>query len=141
LENSVALNHINEDHTLLRKSSHTHALHELSWLLKNFYLQGNLCSLITWLFFICLHIFDELSNCFLTFRYMCVLNSCWSPNLVIFICLFLWKCLVMFFLWILCIPFVPLRKKRGVFFYFWTGNVFPNRSSVFCPRMAKWGVC
>jgi hypothetical protein len=23
----------------------------------------------------------------------------------------------------------------------WTGNVFPNRSSDFCPRMAKRGVC
>jgi hypothetical protein len=31
--------------------------------------------------------------------------------------------------------------KRGSNFYFWTGNVFPNRSSDFCPRMAKWGVC
>jgi hypothetical protein len=29
LENSVALNHINEDHTLLRKSLQTHALLEL----------------------------------------------------------------------------------------------------------------
>jgi hypothetical protein len=33
-----------------------------------------------------------------------------------------------------------LRQKGGVFL-FWTGNVFSNRSSVFCPRMAKWGVC
>jgi hypothetical protein len=35
----VALSHISELHTLLRKLSHTHALHELSLLLKNFYLQ------------------------------------------------------------------------------------------------------
>jgi hypothetical protein len=54
---SSVLNHISEDHTLLKKSSHTHAL-------------------ITGLFFICLHIFDELSDCFLKFRYMCVLISC-----------------------------------------------------------------
>jgi len=31
--------------------------------------------------------------------------------------------------------------KRGSNFYFWTGNVFPNRLSDFCPRMAKGGVC
>jgi len=44
LENLVALSHINEVHTLLRKLSHTHALHELSLLLKNFYFQGNFCA-------------------------------------------------------------------------------------------------
>jgi len=44
LENTVALSHISELHTLLRKLSHTHALHELSLLLKNFYLQGNFCA-------------------------------------------------------------------------------------------------
>jgi hypothetical protein len=31
-------------------------------------------------------------------------------------------------------------EKKRVFFLFWTGNVFLNRSSDFCPRMAKWGV-
>jgi hypothetical protein len=31
--------------------------------------------------------------------------------------------------------------KKGEYFLFWIGNVFSNRSSVFCPRMAKWGVC
>jgi len=31
--------------------------------------------------------------------------------------------------------------KNGEYFLFWTSNVFPNRSSVFCPRMAKKGVC
>jgi hypothetical protein len=30
--------------------------------------------------------------------------------------------------------------KKGEYFLFWTGNVFPNKSSVFCPRMAKGGV-
>jgi hypothetical protein len=40
LENSVTLNLISEDHTLLRKSLHTNALHELSWLLKYLYLRG-----------------------------------------------------------------------------------------------------
>jgi hypothetical protein len=44
LENSIALSHISKLHTLLRKLSHTHALHELSLLLKNFYLQGNFCA-------------------------------------------------------------------------------------------------
>jgi hypothetical protein len=33
-----------------------------------------------------------------------------------------------------------LDKKRE-YFLFWTGNVFPNRSSVFCPRMAQGRVC
>jgi len=36
LENSVALSHISKLHTLLRKSSHMHALHELSNLFKKF---------------------------------------------------------------------------------------------------------
>jgi hypothetical protein len=52
LENLVALNHITEDHTLLRKSSHTHthALHELSKLFKkfsagNFFLLANYITL------------------------------------------------------------------------------------------------
>jgi hypothetical protein len=44
LENSVTLSHINELHTLLRKLSHTHALHELSLLLKIFYLQETFCA-------------------------------------------------------------------------------------------------
>jgi hypothetical protein len=35
----------------------------------------------------------------------------------------------------------PFVTKMGSNFYFWTGNVFPNRSSDFCPRMAKGGVC
>jgi hypothetical protein len=39
------------------------------------------------------------------------------------------------------LPFVPLWQKGGVILIFWTGNVFPNRSSDFCPRMAKGGVC
>jgi hypothetical protein len=39
--------------------------------------------------------------------------------------------------------FYPLSlcHKKGESFYFWTENVFPNRSSDFCPRMAKGGVC
>jgi hypothetical protein len=41
----------------------------------------------------------------------------------------------------LCLPFVPLRQKRGSIYLFWTENVFLTRSSDFCPRMAKWGVC
>jgi hypothetical protein len=44
LENPVALSHISEVHTLLKKLSYTHVLHELSLLLKKFYLQGNFCA-------------------------------------------------------------------------------------------------
>jgi hypothetical protein len=41
----------------------------------------------------------------------------------------------MFTLW-------PFETKRGsIFFYFGTENVFLNRSSDFCHRMAKGGVC
>jgi hypothetical protein len=36
---------------------------------------------------------------------------------------------------------LPFVTKRGSNFYFWTGNVIPNRSSDFCPKMAKGGVC
>jgi hypothetical protein len=39
------------------------------------------------------------------------------------------------------LPFVPFVIKRESKFYFWTGNVFPNRSSDFCPRMVKGGIC
>jgi hypothetical protein len=35
----------------------------------------------------------------------------------------------------------PFVTKMGSNFYFWTGNVFPNQSSDFCPRMAKGGAC
>jgi hypothetical protein len=42
---------------------------------------------------------------------------------------------------LLCLPFVPLWQKRGVIFIFGPGMYFPNRSSDFCPRMAKGGVC
>jgi hypothetical protein len=40
-----------------------------------------------------------------------------------------------------CFTLCPFVTKRGSNFYSWTGNVFPNRSSDFCPRMAKGGVC
>jgi hypothetical protein len=40
---------------------------------------------------------------------------------------------------LLCFTLCPFVTKRGSNFYFWTGNVFPNRSSDFCPRMAKRG--
>jgi hypothetical protein len=50
LENPVALSYISEVHTLLRKLSHTHThtLHELTLLLKNFYFQGNFCACLLW---------------------------------------------------------------------------------------------
>jgi len=44
----------------------------------------------------------------------------------------------LFLLWFTLYPFVTKKVSN---FYFWTGNVFPNRSSDFCPRMAKEGVC
>jgi hypothetical protein len=45
--------------------------------------------------------------------------------------------------WFLLLYFTlcPFVTKRGSNFYFRTGNVFPNRSSDFCPKMAKGGVC
>jgi hypothetical protein len=42
---------------------------------------------------------------------------------------------------LLCFTLCAFVTKRGSNFYFWTGNVFPNQSSDFCPRMAKVGVC
>jgi hypothetical protein len=36
---------------------------------------------------------------------------------------------------------LPFVTKKGSNFWVWTGNVFSNRSSDFCPRMAKGGVC
>jgi len=69
-------------------------------------------SLITGFFFICLRIFDKLFDCFLRFRYMCVLISCWRPNLVLFSYFWLW-----FFL-ILSLPFVLVWQKGGVFLSF-----------------------
>jgi hypothetical protein len=35
----------------------------------------------------------------------------------------------------------PFETKKGEYVAFWTGNVFLTRSSDFCPRMAKGGVC
>jgi hypothetical protein len=53
------------------------------------------------------------------------------------LCVFLYQWFFSNTLFSLC-PFVT---KRGSIFYFWTGNVFPNRSTDFCPKMAKGGVC
>jgi hypothetical protein len=36
---------------------------------------------------------------------------------------------------------LSFRDKKGEYFLFWTGNVFPNQLNVFCPRMAKGRVC
>jgi hypothetical protein len=35
---------------------------------------------------------------------------------------------------LLCLTLCPFVTKRGSNFYLWTGNVFPNRSSVFVPK-------
>jgi hypothetical protein len=45
--------------------------------------------------------------------------------------------------WFLLLYFTlcPFVTKRGSNFNFWIKNVFLNRSSDFCPRMAKGGVC
>jgi hypothetical protein len=40
-----------------------------------------------------------------------------------------------------CFTLCPFVTKMESNFYSWTGNVIPNRSSYFCPRMAKRGVC
>jgi len=78
LENLVALSHISELHTLLRKLSHTHththALHELSLLLKIFYLQENFCAYWLLTLIISWYIFEMLFNCFISYLYMRVLH-------------------------------------------------------------------
>jgi len=75
LENPVALCHINKIHTLLRKSSHTHALHELSNLFKFYVYKKILCLLKSKLFFfISLHSFEMLSDYFISWLYMRVLK-------------------------------------------------------------------
>jgi len=45
------------------------------------------------------------------------------------------------FVLLLCFTLCPFVTKMRSNFYFWTGNVFPNWSSDFCPSMAKGGVC
>jgi len=67
--------------------------------------------------------------------YCCFENNLLFQRLCVFILKVRW--LLSYTLFTLC-HFVT---KRGSFFFFWTGNVFPNRSSVFCPRMAKGKVC
>jgi hypothetical protein len=136
LENPGDLSHISKLLTLLRKPSHTHALHELSLLLKKFCLQEIYAH---WL------LNSFLYACVFLTSYLTVftgLDTC--------VCWFLVEDLTLFFSLlfdfgygfslILCLSFVLLRQKGGVFFLFWTGNVFPNRSSIFFYlRMAKRG--
>jgi hypothetical protein len=49
--------------------------------------------------------------------------------------------IVVWFFLLLSFTLCPFVTKKESNFYFWTGNVFPNRLSDFCPRMAKGGVC
>jgi hypothetical protein len=71
---TVALSHIYEFHILLRKllHTHTHTLHELSLLLKNFYLQGNFCAywLLT-LNYILVYIWNAIWLFYKLFIYAC----------------------------------------------------------------------
>jgi hypothetical protein len=64
--------------------------------------------------------------------YMCVLISCWRPNLVLLscFCFDFWLWFFNYTLFTLC----PFKTKRGSIFLFWTGNVFLNRLSVFVPE-------
>jgi hypothetical protein len=132
------LNYISEDHTLLRKSSHTHThtLYESSWLWKYLYLQGIYAH---WL------LNSFLYACVFLTSYLTIFTS-----LDIFVCWFLVEDLTLFFSLVFVLVMVFLLyyvyslsfcDKKGEYFLFWTGNVLPNRSSVFCPRMAKGGVC
>jgi hypothetical protein len=122
LENLVALNLISEDHTLLRKSSQTHALHELSWLLKYLY-QREIYAY--WI----LNSFPY-ASVFLT-SYLTVftsLDTCVCSFLVEDQTLFYSLVFVLIFGYgfslILCLPFVLLRQKGGVFFIFGPGMYF-----------------
>jgi hypothetical protein len=56
------------------------------------------------------------------------------------LCIF-FKKIPMAFLLYYVYPLSFCEKNGEYFCCFWTGNVFPNWSSVFCPRMAKDGVC
>jgi hypothetical protein len=97
------------------ESLHTHALHDLSWQLKNYYLQENLYSLITWLFFIGLRIFDELSDYFLRFRCIFVNWFLLKP----------WPCYLPLF-------FCSLEMFRNVWLWFFSNNLF-----TLCPFETK----
>jgi hypothetical protein len=71
----VALCHIYDSHTLRVKSSHTHALHELSCLFEIFYVQEKyLCCLKSQLSFISLFSFEMLYDCVISGLYMRVLK-------------------------------------------------------------------
>jgi hypothetical protein len=74
VENPVVLSHISKLHTLLRKLSHTHALHELSLLLKNFYLHGNFCAYWVLTLNYILVYFEMLFDYFINYLYMRVLK-------------------------------------------------------------------
>jgi hypothetical protein len=87
LENLVALNHISKHHILLRKLSHTHALHELSKLFKI-----SICREIYahWLLdsqlYLCIFL-----NCYLIVLSI-IIHACFEANFRenIFLKIFLW---------------------------------------------------
>jgi hypothetical protein len=94
---------------------------------------------------------DQVSFCFVLFETFCF-NFCYFLLFVKLVTIYysvsrvLLRPLggVIFILvgvYLLCFTLCPFVTKRGSNFYFWTGNVFPNRSSDFCHRMAKGGVC
>jgi hypothetical protein len=85
LENPVALSHIIKLHTLLRKFSHTHALHKLSLLLKNFYLEENFCA--CWLLtlnYILVDIWNAIWLFYQLFIHACSKTNIWN----FFFCIF-----------------------------------------------------
>jgi hypothetical protein len=74
LENLVAWSHISEHHTLLRKLSHTHALHELSNILK-FSIGREICAywILNSQLYLCIFL-NCYFHCFISWLYMHVLK-------------------------------------------------------------------
>jgi hypothetical protein len=96
---------------------------------------------------ICLHNFSGLDTCVCWF-------TCEMTNLVVFLSLFSKMFLMAFYNFIffwslqlfcgfctLCFTLCSFETKRGSIFLIWTGIVFLNWSSDFCPRIAKEGDC
>jgi len=118
LEILATINHISKDHTLLRKSSHTHthALHELSWLLKYLYLQGIYAHwLLNSFQYACifltshLTVFTGLDTCVCWFL---VGNLTLLSSFVFWSLVNVWLWFFYYTLFTLC----PFMTKNGVFF-------------------------
>jgi hypothetical protein len=83
--------------------------------------------------------FLQLFQSMLVYFLLCLLNS-WT-NITLFTLVLLRPLggVIFIYSWFLlhCFTLCPFVTKGGSNFYSWTGNVFPNRSSDFCPIMAK----